>query len=66
MYEDKKAEIDKKFNELKDRQNQLIAQSNQIEQELLRLQGEYRLLEQLGEEATAEAKPQTKGKRTEE
>ncbi len=66
MYEKKKKELTDKFNELRERQNRLIAESNEIEKELLRLQGEYRLIEQLGEEASKEAEPQTKEKQAEE
>ena len=43
----KQAEIDEQFKKLSEQKDALMNQAQQINQELFRLQGEYRLLESL-------------------
>ena len=43
----KQADIDEQYKKLSEQKQELLNQVQQIEQELLRLQGEYRLLENM-------------------
>lgn len=52
----KQAEVDKKHKELFEQKQGLLNQVQEIERELLRLQGEYRLLENMIQEGTKEEK----------
>ena len=46
-YSKKKEELTKQFTDLQEEQGKLVTKVNEINAELLRIQGEYRLLESL-------------------
>ena len=54
----RKEELTKQFNELKDKQDKIIEEANQISQELLRLNGAYneieRQIKEIPEETASE------------
>ena len=55
----KQAEVDKKHKELFEKKKGLLNQVQEIERELLRLQGEYRLLENMIKEGEAKQPNET-------
>jgi hypothetical protein len=53
-FKQRKSELEAKFAENKKKEEQAVAYLSQIREELLRQQGEWRLLEELGKEAPKE------------